>query len=46
MSAPDGPSPVVEPTPDVAATPWRDHGWTDEALAALLGGPSIEEPPR
>lgn len=26
------------------ATPWRDLGWTDEALAALFGGPSVEEP--
>lgn len=25
-------------------TPWRAHGWTDAGIAALLGGPSSEEP--
>lgn len=46
MSPPDTPDPVVELEPDDVAAPWRALGWTDEALAALLGGPTVEEPLR
>lgn len=37
------PTPVVNPE-TVAATPWRDRGWTDAGVGALFGGPSYHGP--